>query len=711
MKLRNNLKQIKISIIVFAIVLFIVFISFIDILKHGFYCDVIPIENIYAEDFLEYVDLGQETFEQIFSPVRKHFAGFEINLINEENNLNGYLLLTVFDENRKQIDQKSISLRDIKSQVWFPVEMNKELREGYIYTLKIEAFDFEEAPKLQVVDEDYLPSENIEGNLLLGYAYSESTFSISEKILISIFLIDFLIYIIGKELKIINLQYKLISAFIFMVAVLSWNYMYNFMDNNNKNFQYFQSDSETLVTGVIKAKHNQIYSSQKYGLGRYSDILGDYYNYDVEFVTDENWDHGYSRTDSVLLLPYSTYSKKVAQPGNYVKFSNDSIFRIDNVDISNTYMYIRLISDRALSYRKYGSLSNVVFYDSSMQPLENGILSDYCSQYGLQGKFFLFLDGFCEPNHVRENLYLICSVLTATVFTSISFLIAYKYNKLMAICFYITFWLSPWIVNFARNLYWVEFTWFIPMLAGLICSFKIENSKYRIYSYILMFVSITIKCLCGYEYISTIMMSGFVFLFSDFVYALQLKDKSKAKLVFRTSFILGVFALLGFLVALCIHATVFGDGGILQRIKMIFELIAEKRIKSNGMQSWGDKDMLLSFNASIWEVFCTYFHFDTEIITGISGNFFTILCSIPLCIWKTNRKENEWSDIALYIICFFASVSWFVLAKPHSYIHTHMNYVLWYFGFIQICFYIICKQILYIVKKDEVGEKNNHDIL
>jgi len=39
------------------------------------------------------------------------------------------------------------------------------------------------------------------------------------------------------------------------------------------------------------------------------------------------------------------------------------------------------------------------------------------------------------------------------------------------------------------------------------------------------------------------------------------------------------------------------------------------------------------------------------------------------------------------------------LAKSHSYVHIHLNYVLWYFGFVQICLYVIVDKIYLIYKK------------
>ncbi len=41
-----------------------------------------------------------------------------------------------------------------------------------------------------------------------------------------------------------------------------------------------------------------------------------------------------------------------------------------------------------------------------------------------------------------------------------------------------------------------------------------------------------------------------------------------------------------------------------------------------------------------------------------------------------------------------AASSWFVLAKSHSYVHHHLNGVLFYLPFMQISVYILVKQLL-----------------
>ena len=109
-------------------------------------------------------------------------------------------------------------------------------------------------------------------------------------------------------------------------------------------------------------------------------------------------------------------------------------------------------------------------------------------------------------------------------------------------------------------------------------------------------------------------------------------------------------------------------------------------------------------NASVWEVFCRYFHFDTDIIVGIPGKLFQVICIIPLGIFAYdfyNRKLDV-IKVTLYIFTFLTSISWIVLAKSHSYVHTFLNFVLWYFGFIQVCLYVLINQLINLkLKRNE----------
>lgn len=107
------------------------------------------------------------------------------------------------------------------------------------------------------------------------------------------------------------------------------------------------------------------------------------------------------------------------------------------------------------------------------------------------------------------------------------------------------------------------------MVAGLLCSIHIQSRKWRTVAYGAVFISIAGKCLCGYEYITVIMMSSILFLLSDLLMQLMKKEKKQVLLLPRTIFFMGCVALLGFAFAICIHAGIRGNGNLVEGIKDI----------------------------------------------------------------------------------------------------------------------------------------------
>ncbi len=705
----------KIGLIVSTLIMIIAIIVLgpMDAFTHGFFYDEIDCSQIAEDDFKDRVDLENGEYEMIFSPQDPHMVGFEIYLINQSDGNTGKLHMTIMDLDRNEIDSIVVDLNKIKSESWYKVYTNVELKEGEEYLLRFSAVDCAITPHLQSVDSKYLPDETLSGNILLAYAYARPTFTFQNKIILSMFIIAVWMMICAGFLpegkKKVS---RIIAICILLTSILAWNYMYNSMDNQNISFSGFQADSETLVTGVIYAEQEGVYfrgeNEKGFGLGRYYDLKGLLSSYTLDYITDDNWLNGYLRAECAIIVNSNIYSKEVAVTGNYIGFDNGETLQIVDVVDNGTNIVIYLNSDEILTSAKYGSLDDVTFYNADLQPLEASRVIAYVSQYGLQGKVFRHLAGYMEDDQAIANLNLLCSIATALVFVLITMLLAMKYNKLMSGCFFVTFWLSPWIVNFARNLYWVEFTWFIPMLVGLFCAWKINNRKCRTASYIAAFIAVFGKCLCGYEYISVVMMGLIAFLLVDFILSISKKDKVQVKLLFRTIVIVGITALLGFMAAICVHAPLKGNGSIIVGIKNIFEQDVLRRTVGGDLNGFSET-MLASLNASIWETYCKYFHFGTEVITGMAGNLFPLLCVVPLSIFAYEYKAKRLNVelVSMYIVFFLTSISWFCLAKGHSYIHTHMNYVLWYFGFVQTCLYIIVNKIRETFSNVELKKKGD----
>ena len=697
-------KRFILCILSIALIIFLILLGPMDFFRHGYFCEELNFEEA-KKDYGQLIDLKNGEYEMCFSPLKRYFTGMEIILENEPEDNSGKLVVSIKDDGGKLIESVKVALSEVKNKQWYMIYTSKKLEKGKKYFLQFATENCTKPVSLISIDEDYLGEETIDGNAAIAFAYKESTFDLSSKILIFIFILS-LWLIIYVKLSDVKHDKIMINAALFMLMteILTWNYMYNSMDNLNEQFDLFQEVSETLVTGPILAEEQKARfidtGYHQYGLGRYVITLGEYKNYELLPITDENWNQGYSNSEPAILVATNRYTAKIVKDLAKVKFSNGDKFSVKEVVKGDTSIIIKLKSDKILNYEKYGEIGKVKFFDSQGKAYPSGELIPYRSQYGLQGKVFRHIARILDKETELVVLRLICAMATAIVLTVIVVLIAAHYNSLMAAVFFLTFWLSPWIVNFARNLYWVEFTWFAPMAVGLFCAWKINDKRCRILSYAAAFVAITCKCLCGYEYISTIMMGLIAFLLIDFIGALGRKDKEQSKLLLKTIFIIGIMALLGFAVAICIHAPMRADGNLFEGIENIFTEDVLRRTSGIDLNEFHEELYINSSNASVWEVFCMYFKFSTQVVTGIPGNLFPLLCLIPLGIFIYDYKQHKLNlkHTAMYIIFFLTTVSWFCLAKSHSYIHPHMNYVMWYFGFVQTCFYIIINKIQTVLK-------------
>ena len=701
----QKLKDRKIVYYIITIALLAISIAIgpLDIFAHGYYYDEIDIKEA-SEDLGTPIDLTIGDYEMHFSPSKDHFAGFEILLTNQLPTNNGFLFLDIEDESGKRLERIQVDLSQIKNETWYKTYSKAGLKKNQLYTLRfsVEASSHV-APSLVTIDTDYLSPETADGNIALVYAYRDSTFNFPTKVLLILILFSFWLYLtaIFAANKKRGHLFSTAALFIFMTCVLTWNYMFNSMDNTNTQFNNFQVDSEALVTGPMYAELDGTSGLDGYGLGRYHNKLGSYYANSMSPIDDANWSEGYSKTEPAIIISTNPYTRNAVADISEIRFENDEIFKVLEVNDDGINIVIKLDSSRTLNPEKYGDLENTIFINSSGEEESPSSLSKYTSQFGLQGKIFRRLAQYM-PSHIEkniDNLHLLCSLTTAVVFVTITFLLSTKYNNIMAGIFYLTFWLSPWIVNFARNLYWVEFTWFIPMVIGLICSLKLTDRRWRVGCYIATFIAIIVKALCGYEYITSVMMGLILFLLVDLIVAFLNHDNKRWSLLFCVIFILGIISLIGFATAICIHAPLKADGDLLEGIRVIIKDDVLRRTSGADLNNWA-VDYWPSFNASIWDVFCIYFEFSTNIIVGIRGELFPLLCCIPLVIFVYDYRKSQLNKelLILYAISFWVTISWFVLAKSHSYIHTTMNYVLWYFGFIQTCLYICINKLCEIYK-------------
>lgn len=479
---------------------------------------------------------------------------------------------------------------------------------------------------------------------------------------------------------------KGIIFFVCVVVVLFFSF-YGY-DRN------FQLDSELLTSGPMMAKWEGVAKNSGYGLGRYHDINKTWLDYTKPSTQKrEGYKDGYGINSSSIVVVRNYYTSEMLPKAKAVLFENGQKLPVSKYAFENNQAIIMFNKNLPLSKAIYGDVTKIRLVDENGSLIPEGIISDYRSQFGLQGYIFNGLENHILSFKHWKNIYKgICILLLSVVLALLTFFVSKKYGLLLAVGFFLTFITSPWIRNFSPNLYWVEFTWFIPMLVGIFASLHMDSAKVKILAYILAFISILIKSLCGYEYISTIMASLIAFPLADcFLY--QLKHNYKARnQALKLIIGLGLSALTGFVFALIIHGYIRGNGDVWQGLINIYNQDILRRTWGTNPKLIGSEN-IASIKAGALDVLNVYiFKWHTEVLLGLGARLFPFIAASPAVIWFISYKRHliaKWDlrIIFLYVIFLVATISWYVLAKQHSYIHRHMNYVLWYFGFIQVCLY------------------------
>lgn len=371
----------------------------------------------------------------------------------------------------------------------------------------------------------------------------------------------------------------------------------------------------------------------------------------------------------------------------------------------------------------------------------SGEFFHYRSQYGLQLQLFNFLSKYLGFS--REALNATAALLMSVVVFLFFIAIRNAFSVWHATIFCLPMIFSPWVVVFARHLYWVEFTWFLPTLVSLFLARIASRSVIgSLLLAVLLFAAFTIKFLSGYEYITTIVLAATV----PLVGALFEKNR---KLIVRILPVVACFTAAGlsFLASISIHAQSLGPewSAGLREIETVARKRAVSEMSESAIEEICSKDevpnqgncrleLQRSLARSTAKVVAKYFvmpralpwvqHIrhdpqdlerlrDLRRDPSVGAAITTALEISPISYLRLTlraleaallvgltiiglgfvRARRDSLAVAL-AVSFVAPLSWYVLAKGHSDIHYYLNYVLWYLLFVPFALFFIFDSVL-----------------
>lgn len=396
---------------------------------------------------------------------------------------------------------------------------------------------------------------------------------------------------------------------------------------------------------------------------------------------------------ALLLLAVLIFQK------NLLHFAGDAFFANFQRD-SESLVVGRIIADEFGLDRRQANIGRTANADLTVQPENlfdaypvlsaetesaNTAFIPYRSNYGIQGVFFSGLHRLLDGENLL-GLQWINSALLALVTVLLFFVYRRIYDGLFATIFLVTLLSSPWIIAIARNLYWMSFLWFVPaLLAALL--YRQQHPPLRWLLLAGIALAVFLKSLAGYEYLSAItLLACSVFFVAPFFR----KDDAPPAIDWAMAAWVFLACVAGFAAALLVHAGMRGGDSLLAGLQSIYELDVRRR--TYGDPNLFDPAYAASLESSPLLVLGIYvIRWSTALMLWLPGRLFPLLMLLALGgvlfqFWQ--RHPDRYRNGMVLSVFFLVCVSWLLLAKGHSHIHTHINYVLWYFGFVQALLYV-----------------------
>ena len=355
-------------------------------------------------------------------------------------------------------------------------------------------------------------------------------------------------------------------------------------------------------------------------------------------------------------------------------------------------------------------------YTAYLYELSFDKFSTYNSQPAGQGMIFSLLDRLIplSPKIKLGLFYVLTAFLSAIALTAIVGWFYDEFGGWVAIFVIGSAVLSQWLTVFGKNLWWSLWAFYLPMIVVMyfLKRYRETLDRQLIRFGIVIFIAVSIKCFInGYEYITTTLVMMMV----PFVYYVIL-DKWGGRQCVKWTLAAGLGS---------------GVAIFLSFIMLSFQIGAAKDGFMDGVEhivwSFGKRTYAnaedyppvyaASLNAGTLSVVMTYMNgvfFDLNNYLSISNDFVSnfllkvryyylivlFIVMSALLFWRSNKvmpTKRQPHFTALICVTWFsmlAPLSWFVIFKAHSYIHTHMSFLLWQMPFTLFGFAVIGSTVI-----------------
>lgn len=378
--------------------------------------------------------------------------------------------------------------------------------------------------------------------------------------------------------------------------------------------------------------------------------------------------------------------------GRLLRSQQDGIFSYGGLPGRNLY-----ISEAEPNYLEQSLMQyNYYVNEDSIPDLYNA----YMSQTGGQAIVYSIVQEIAPVKPITKVLIfrIINGLLTALCFTLFFGWICRNFNLTSAVVTFILIFFSNWINSFAYNLWWALWSFYIPFISMLLFYEKRQSNPAKYTDkkmLIILFLAVFAKGIfTGFEFITTTVFSALC----PMIYYSVLehkKIKDLVKPIIKSGVVMGL-AIAANMLVLTIQIK-FYLGTFEAGIKHIIYSFVKRSTFIIEEEGITEPEGLVSFivrnyfggNAFNWG-FMTEGSFRFPFIL-----FFIILAVCSVLIWKVNKRltptASEKNKALLITTCFsvLSPASWYIIFNQHAYIHTFLDYIVWYMPFLFFVFMVI----------------------
>lgn len=323
---------------------------------------------------------------------------------------------------------------------------------------------------------------------------------------------------------------------------------------------------------------------------------------------------------------------------------------------------------------EWGDTQNRRLFRDGAAPAATEFVS-YTHQSGLQGTLLGLVNrgllGLFPDGARRETLlYTVNSVLFYAAALCVCLAVWRAVGALPGAACLAAVLLAPWVQRGMKDLYWCLWTWLLPLLAALlVCRLR------RRWCYAVVFAAVLVRCLCGFEFISALLiLCELPLVYCFFACPEQRRDWFARMTGVGFSAVGGVAAALG--VWLWQGRLYFGSW-----VQSADNIARTVSLRVTALETAS----LPESTVTVGEVLHLYFVQDATPLLQLGPFSLTVRGLLAVTgVLLVAALLLRWREVlpmaAVWGVSLLGPVSWMVLSKTHSAVHTHLMPMLWHFA-------------------------------